>query len=214
VPGAALVHEDFRRLASPEQRPRAAGVIQVNVRQHYVPDIPEAYALLRQLCFERPERARRARVYQGHPGARVEDGRRDHAGPADEAQVDEVDAGSEAGHALPSRPDKIVVGMADTDRRTDGQILERTKQETKKPEMFKVILLNDDYTTMDFVIEILEGIFHKQPAEAYRIMMAVHTQGKGLCGIYPHEVAETKVATVVERARERGFPLLADMEPE
>lgn len=107
-----------------------------------------------------------------------------------------------------------MIGMADTDRQTGGQILERTKQETRKPEMFKVILLNDDYTTMDFVIEILEGIFHKQPAEAYRIMMAVHTQGKGLCGIYPHEVAETKVATVVERARERGFPLLAAMEPE
>ena len=104
--------------------------------------------------------------------------------------------------------------MDDTDRRTDGQLLERTRQETKKPELFKVLLLNDDYTTMEFVVEILEGVFHKQPAEAYRIMMAVHTQGKGLCGVYPHEVAETKVATVIDRAREQGFPLLAAMEPE
>jgi ATP-dependent Clp protease adaptor protein ClpS len=104
--------------------------------------------------------------------------------------------------------------MGDTDRRTDGQLLERTRQETKKPELFKVLLLNDDYTTMEFVVEILEGVFHKQPAEAYRIMMAVHTQGKGLCGVYPHEVAETKVATVIDRAREQGFPLLAAMEPE
>jgi ATP-dependent Clp protease adaptor protein ClpS len=104
--------------------------------------------------------------------------------------------------------------MGDTDRGTDGQLLERTRQETKKPELFKVLLLNDDYTTMEFVLEILEGVFHKQPAEAYRIMMAVHTQGKGLCGVYPHEVAETKVATVIDRAREQGFPLLAAMEPE
>jgi ATP-dependent Clp protease adaptor protein ClpS len=104
--------------------------------------------------------------------------------------------------------------MGDTDRGTDGQLLERTRQETKKPELFKVLLLNDDYTTMEFVVEILEGVFHKQPAEAYRIMMAVHTQGKGLCGVYPHEVAETKVATVIDRAREQGFPLLAAMEPE
>jgi ATP-dependent Clp protease adaptor protein ClpS len=104
--------------------------------------------------------------------------------------------------------------MADTDRRTGGEVLERTREELKKPELFKVLLLNDDYTTMDFVIEVLESVFHKQPAEAFRIMMMVHTQGKGLCGLYPFEVAETKVAAVVERARENGFPLRAAMEPE
>lgn len=104
--------------------------------------------------------------------------------------------------------------MAGTDRQTGDQVLERTKQETRKPELFKVLLINDDYTTMDFVIEVLETIFHKQPAEAYRIMMLVHTQGKGLCGLYPHEVAETKVNAVIERARASGFPLLAAMEPE
>ena len=104
--------------------------------------------------------------------------------------------------------------MADTERRAGGEVLERTRQETKKPELFKVVLLNDDYTTMDFVIEILESVFHKQPAEAFRIMMMVHTQGKGLCGVYPHEVAETKVETVVAQAREHGFPLRAAMEPE
>ena len=104
--------------------------------------------------------------------------------------------------------------MAGTDRQTDGEVLERTRQETKKPELFKVLLLNDDYTTMDFVVEVLEAIFNKTPAEAFRIMMAVHTQGKGLCGVYPHEVAETKVETVMERARENGFPLRAAMEPE
>jgi ATP-dependent Clp protease adaptor protein ClpS len=104
--------------------------------------------------------------------------------------------------------------MGGSDRQTDGEILERSKQETKKPELYKVLLLNDDYTTMDFVVEVLESIFNKQPAEAFRIMMAVHTQGKGLCGVYPHEVAETKVDAVMELARENGFPLRAAMEPE
>ena len=104
--------------------------------------------------------------------------------------------------------------MSETDRRTDAELLERARQETKKPDLYKVFLLNDDYTTMDFVVDVLESIFHKQPAEAFRIMMMVHTQGKGLCGVYPHEVAETKVDTVIERARENGFPLRAAMEPE
>src|SRR5689334_9911459 len=104
--------------------------------------------------------------------------------------------------------------MSGSDRKTDGELLERTSQETKKPELYKVFLLNDDYTTMDFVVEILESVFHKQPAEAFRIMMLVHTQGRGLCGVYPHEVAETKVDNVIERARESGFPLRAAMEPE
>ena len=104
--------------------------------------------------------------------------------------------------------------MASPERHTEGDVLERTKQETKKPELFKVLLLNDDYTTMDFVVEILENVFNKSPAEAYRIMMAVHTQGQGLCGVYPFDVAETKVATVVDLARDNGFPLRAAMEPE
>jgi len=104
--------------------------------------------------------------------------------------------------------------MADTDRQTGGEVLERTKHQTKKPELYKVLLLNDDYTTMEFVIEILESIFNKAPAEAYRIMMAVHTQGKGLCGVYPYDIAETKVEAVIDRARDGGFPLKATMEPE
>ena len=104
--------------------------------------------------------------------------------------------------------------MPGADHRTDSEVLERTKQETKKPELYKVVLLNDDYTTMEFVVEVLESIFHKQPAEAFRIMMMVHTQGTGLCGVYPHEVAETKVDAVSEAARGHGFPLRAAMEPE
>ena len=108
--------------------------------------------------------------------------------------------------------------MSENDKRgrTDPStgVVVKAKPKTRKPSMYKVLLLNDDYTTMDFVVEILETVFNKAPAEAYRIMMAVHTQGQGLCGVYPFEVAETKVATVVELARGQGFPLRATMEPE
>jgi len=102
--------------------------------------------------------------------------------------------------------------MADEPRQTGGEVLERTEREVKEPDLYQVVLLNDDYTTMDFVIQILEEVFHKQPAEAYRVMMQVHTQGRGICGHYTHEVAETKVATVRELARGAGFPLQATME--
>jgi ATP-dependent Clp protease adaptor protein ClpS len=104
--------------------------------------------------------------------------------------------------------------MADSDRRTDGELRERTRQEVREPTLYKVLLHNDDYTTMDFVIEVLETIFLKSPAEAFRIMMQVHTQGRGLCGLYPFEIAETKVATVHELAQTNGFPLRASLEEE
>lgn len=79
----------------------------------------------------------------------------------------------------------------------------------KEPKRFKVVLLNDDYTTMDFVMEVLESIFQKSPAEAYGVMMHVHVNGRGIAGIYPWEVAETKVDTTLTRAREAGYPLKA-----
>jgi ATP-dependent Clp protease adaptor protein ClpS len=102
--------------------------------------------------------------------------------------------------------------VADNERQTDGQVLDKTRPKTRKPDLFKVLLHNDDYTTMQFVIEVLEGIFHKSPAEAFRIMMHVHTRGHGICGAYPYEVAETKVGMVHDAARERGYPLRASME--
>ena len=83
-----------------------------------------------------------------------------------------------------------------------------------EPPLFKVLLHNDDYTTMEFVVQVLEQVFLKTPAEAFRVMMHVHTQGKGLCGLYPHDIAETKIESVHEMAQEHGFPLRADMEPE
>jgi len=102
--------------------------------------------------------------------------------------------------------------MSDEQRGPGGEVLDQVERQVKEPELYQVVLLNDDYTTMDFVVQVLEEIFHKQPAEAYRIMMQVHTQGRGVCGHYPYEVAETKVATVQEQARAAGFPLQATME--
>lgn len=102
--------------------------------------------------------------------------------------------------------------MAGEHGQPGGEVLEKTSQKTQKPPLFKVILHNDDYTTMQFVVEVLETVFHKSPAEAHRIMMHVHTRGHGVCGSYPHEVAETKVALVHDRARHSGFPLRASLE--
>ena len=102
--------------------------------------------------------------------------------------------------------------MADTERQTGGEVLERTKPVEKEPTLYKVVLHNDDYTTMEFVVQILEEIFHRTPAEAFRIMMQVHTEGRGIAGVYPHELAETKIDMVHDLARDHGFPLRASME--
>lgn len=101
------------------------------------------------------------------------------------------------------------VQMSDTHRQSGDLVLEQIDQRTQEPTLYKVLLLNDDYTTMDFVVHVLETVFQKSPAEAYRIMMHVHVHGRGLAGIYPWEVAETKVETVIRMAREAGFPLKA-----
>jgi ATP-dependent Clp protease adaptor protein ClpS len=82
------------------------------------------------------------------------------------------------------------------------------------PKKYKVYLLNDDYTTMDFVVDILIRIFHKNYEEAERIMLEIHQKDKGLCGVYSYEIAETKIAQVHKRARDNGFPLKAYMEEE
>ncbi|MDR0338871.1 MAG: ATP-dependent Clp protease adaptor ClpS [Desulfovibrio sp.] len=86
--------------------------------------------------------------------------------------------------------------------------------ELREPRRFRVLLHNDDYTTMEFVIEILIGIFRKSPDEAVEIMLAVHENGIGACGVYTEEVAETKVAQVRSKARSAGYPLRCSMEEE
>lgn len=104
--------------------------------------------------------------------------------------------------------------MGDATTRPGEGTATDTVQETKPPQMFRVLLHNDDYTTMDFVVAILVSVFRKPKGEAVRIMLNVHHQGIGMCGVYPAQVAETKVATVHNRARDNGFPLRCSMEPE
>jgi ATP-dependent Clp protease adaptor protein ClpS len=89
-----------------------------------------------------------------------------------------------------------------------------TKDEVREPSMFRVLLHNDDYTTMEFVIEILIIVFNKSPEEAVEIMLNVHRKGIGICGVYTYEVSETKVNIVHVLAQENGFPLKCTMEKE
>jgi ATP-dependent Clp protease adaptor protein ClpS len=100
------------------------------------------------------------------------------------------------------------------DGQTGGAVKERARAEAKEkePALFSVVLLNDDYTPMQFVVDVLETVFQKSPAEAYRIMMQVHLNGRGVAGVYPWEVAETKIDTTLSRAREDGHPLQATIE--
>ena len=93
-----------------------------------------------------------------------------------------------------------------------GDLQERLSDKTQEPRLYNVILLNDDYTTMEFVIHILESLFQNSPAESYRIMMQVHRNGRGLAGVYTWEVAETKADKVAALASDAGFPLRAIVE--
>ena len=102
--------------------------------------------------------------------------------------------------------------MADRQDQTEGAVKERTDVKKQDPTLYKVVLLNDDYTPMDFVVHVLESLFQKSPVEAFRIMMQVHVNGRGVAGVYPWEVAETKVDTVTTLARGAGFPLRATVE--
>jgi ATP-dependent Clp protease adaptor protein ClpS len=100
--------------------------------------------------------------------------------------------------------------------RTDESTLtdSRAEQRVQPPRMWRVLLHNDDYTTQDFVVAVLEAIFYKSHAEAVAIMMSVHRSGIGVAGIYTHDVAETKVKSVQQMAEQHEFPLLVTMEPE
>jgi len=88
----------------------------------------------------------------------------------------------------------------------------KTKEQHLSPSLFKVLMHNDDYTTMEFVIEVLRDIFHKPSAEAERIMLTIHFQGVGHCGTFPYSIAETKTDQVRMRARKAGFPLRCSLE--
>jgi len=131
----------------------------------------------------------------------------------------------------PGRPTRLVAGMSrpvpaygagDDDKkrdedggRTNGPgtaVITKTKPQTKRPSLYRVLLLNDDYTPMEFVVDVLERIFSLDRTRATRVMLEVHTKGKGVCGVYTFEIAETKVAQVMTYARQHQHPLLCTME--
>ena len=97
-------------------------------------------------------------------------------------------------------------------QRDEGLALQEAKPKLKRPPLYKVILINDDYTPMDFVVHILEIFFSLNRETATRIMLEVHTRGKGVCGVYTHEIAESKVSQVNSYSREHQHPLLCTME--
>jgi len=103
------------------------------------------------------------------------------------------------------RPDK---------ERNDGYDLavEEARPKTKQPPLYRVVLINDDYTPMEFVVDILESIFGMERTRATQVMLEVHTKGKGICGVYNFEIAETKVAQVMGIAQQHEHPLLCEME--
>ncbi len=99
-----------------------------------------------------------------------------------------------------------------TPQRSNQLAVEEARPELKRPPRYQVVLLNDDYTPMDFVVEILEQIFTMDRTRATRVMLEVHTRGKGICGIFTYEIAETKVAQVNSYARQHQHPLLCTLE--
>ena len=102
----------------------------------------------------------------------------------------------------------------DTDGKTSTGVIVKPKPKTKKPSLYKVLMLNDDYTPMDFVVHVLEQFFSKSREDATRIMLHVHRRGVGVCGVFTYEVAETKVTQVVEYARQHQHPLQCTLERE
>jgi ATP-dependent Clp protease adaptor protein ClpS len=110
------------------------------------------------------------------------------------------------------------LGKGDDDRRpgrdegTGTAVITRTKTQTKRPNLYRVLLLNDDYTPMEFVVHVLERFFNKQREDATRIMLHVHQNGVGECGVFTYEVAETKVTQVMDFARKHQHPLQCVME--
>lgn len=104
--------------------------------------------------------------------------------------------------------------MAEHVSKPKERVAEDTREAVEPPSMYRVLMHNDDYTTMDFVVLVLMNVFRKTSGEAHRIMLQIHLGGVGVCGVYPHEIAETKISRVHASARKHGYPLMCSMEPE
>lgn len=104
--------------------------------------------------------------------------------------------------------------MSQQDPDTGQELLAAVEEETEEPPMYRVLLHNDDFTTKEFVVSVLTAVFGMTPDEAARFMWNVHKNGVGVCGVYPFDIADTKIRTVTMLARENGFPLKTTMEKE
>ena len=117
-------------------------------------------------------------------------------------------------HVIASSGVRCGPASEDGDDRDDGGVaVAPAKPKLKKPPLYRVILLNDDYTPMEFVVFVLEQFFSMNRKKATQVMLAVHTQGKGVCGTYTQDIAETKAEQVNQSARDSGHPLLCEVEP-
>ncbi len=94
----------------------------------------------------------------------------------------------------------------------ETRVEEKSRSKSASPPLYRVLMHNDDYTTMEFVVHVLQAVFRKPPAEASQIMLNIHLKGVGMCGVFPHEIAETKVDKVHAMARTEGFPLRCSLE--
>ncbi|HEX2524681.1 MAG TPA: ATP-dependent Clp protease adapter ClpS [Geminicoccus sp.] len=116
------------------------------------------------------------------------------------------------------RDGETTISMSERDQDRDiielGGVATKSQTRTERPSLYKVLLLNDDYTPMEFVVHVLERFFRKSPEEAMQIMLHVHQKGVGVCGVYTFEVAETKVMQVIDFARQNQHPLQCTMEKE
>ena len=118
-------------------------------------------------------------------------------------------------HLLPSNAATVRrMAGAGQDRDRQGSVLERTRDKEARPPRFKVVLYNDDYTPMQFVVNVLESIFRKSPVESNALMLRIHRAGSGVAGVFTLDVAETKVSNVHKLSEERGYPLRAGVEAE
>lgn len=101
-----------------------------------------------------------------------------------------------------------------TNTRHDEETVTKPRTVAVPPKKYKVLMHNDDYTSMDFVVIMLVSVFGKNPHEAFKIMLRIHHEGVGMCGVFPKQIAETKVKTVHDQARKNGYPLRCSIEPE
>lgn len=109
--------------------------------------------------------------------------------------------------------DRLIMAQ-EKDNQQDGDLsVQESKPELKRPPLYRVVLLNDDYTPMEFVVDVLQRFFYMDRSKATQIMLHVHTRGKGVCGVFSRDIAETKVSLVNDYSREHQHPLMCTMEP-